>query len=78
MSLKKLNTQVAEKLAQGYKYDKTLFHKTIFHLRPLDDNPELFTREISLSSHALSTLKFQKTNNTKAVIPHPVTVKIGL
>lgn len=43
-SLKRLPTSATEKLAKGYKYDKMLFHKTNFHLRPLGDNPELFTR----------------------------------
>lgn len=77
-SLKRLDTNVTEKLGQGYKYDKMLFHKTIFHLRPLGDNPELFTREISLSSQAMGALKYQKASHCKAVLPHPVTVKLGL
>jgi D-alanyl-D-alanine carboxypeptidase len=77
-SLKRLNTIVTEKLAQGYKYDKMLFHKTIFHLRPLGDNPELFTREISLTSQVMSALKYKQANHSKAVLPHPVTVKFGL
>ena len=41
-SLKKLNTIASEPLPQGkahLRYDTTLFHKTIFHLRPLLDNP---------------------------------------
>lgn len=77
-SLSRLNTNFSDKLAQGYKYDKMLFHKTIFHLRPLGDNPELFTREIPLNNQALGVLKYQQASHTKAVLPHPVSVKLGL
>ena len=38
-SMGRLNTVVAEKIAKGYKYDTSLFHKTIFHLKPLNENP---------------------------------------
>ncbi len=63
---------------QHMRYDANLFHKTIFHLKPLLDNPELFTRDHSLSSKALGTLKDWRPMDVKAIIPHPVTMKLGL
>ena len=35
----RLNTIVSEKMEKGFRYDKNLFHKTNFHLKPLNDNP---------------------------------------
>ena len=77
-SLTRLNTILSDKLSKGYRYDKNLFHKTIFHLRPLADNPELFTREQSLTTQLLKQLTHDRATTTKSVIPHPVNVKKGL
>ena len=74
----RLNTIVTEKMNKGYRYDKNLFHKTNFHLRPNPDNPELFNKQTSISSSVLKTLKLSPMTHSKALIPHPVTVKVGL
>ena len=63
---------------KGYRYDKSLFHKTNFHLRPNPDNPELFNKETSISTSLLKTLKLSPMTHSKALLPHPVTVKPGL
>ena len=78
LSLSRLKTDLTDKLTKGYCYDKMLFHKTKFHLRPIGDNPELFTREISLTTQALDSLKYARVNHVQTVIPHPVSVKVNL
>ena len=78
-SMKKLHTISEQPLPLFKKhlgYD-TLFHKTIFHLKPMQDNPELFIRERSISSKQLSTLKEWRPIDTKAVLPHPILMKLA-
>jgi hypothetical protein len=79
-SLKKIGTLPSEPLPLGkahLRYDTTLFHKTIFHLKPLHDNPEIFIRERALSSKALAALKEYRPRDPKAVLPHPIHMKLA-
>ena len=75
-SLSRLHTVVNDKLTKGYRYDKMLFHKTIYHLRPLADNPELFTRDISLTKQTLDSLKYQHQPHRNVILPHPVSMSV--
>lgn len=80
-SLTKLHTIASQPLPQGkahLRYDTTLFHKTIFHLRPLHDNPEEFIRDRALSSKALAALKNYHPMDTRAVLPHPIHMKLPM
>jgi hypothetical protein len=79
--MKSLRTESLENhsyVREKRRYDTTLFHKTSFLLKPLSSNPELFIHSPSLNKKALYTLRQGKPMNRKAIIPHSVSVKLGL
>lgn len=62
---------------RNLRYDASIFHKTIFHLKPLHDNPEMFLRERSISSRALNALKEWRPKDPKVLLPHPIHMKLA-
>ena len=54
----------------AHRFDTSIYHKTIFHLRPLKDNPELFVQVNpinTISKEKIQAIKNKTKNELKEI-----------